>query len=84
MVEPVEGLLKLLLSLARVGLEVLGHHVALHEITPLLLSVGKEPLVAEGNNAFITSTRNNLILRLVVRSGKSILEHVLLDDGLGI
>ena len=56
----------------------------LAEVFPGFLTVVEEPLVAEGDHAFISGTRDNFVLGLVVGGGEAQVEEVLADDGLGV
>jgi hypothetical protein len=81
LVEPLKGLFKLLLGLLIVTIEGCGLDVIHNEILPVFFSIGEEPLVAESNDAFISSTRYDFTFRLVVWASQTKIHKVLLDDG---
>jgi len=58
--------------------------VTLNEVSPRLLAIGEEPLITEGNDAVVAGSRHDFSLRLVVNAGETSVNHLLLDDWLGI
>ena len=73
-----------MLGLRVVSLEVITRDMSSDRLFPLVLTIGQEPLIAKSDNASLTSTCGDLLLRLVVRHGGTLTDHLLLDDRLGI
>eukprot|EP00123_Amoebidium_parasiticum_P011674 comp20847_c0_seq1/m.27563 comp20847_c0_seq1/g.27563 ORF comp20847_c0_seq1/g.27563 comp20847_c0_seq1/m.27563 type:complete len:511 (+) comp20847_c0_seq1:856-2388(+) len=82
LVQPVQGLLEVVLGLVRVHLRV-GHALA-HLLLPLLQPVVQVPLVAQSHHTLVCRPRHDLPLRLVVHSRIPSINHLLLDLSLCI
>lgn len=58
--------------------------MTLNEVSPRLLAIGEEPLITQGYDTVIAGSRHDFSLRLVVSAGETSVNHLLLDDWLGI
>ena len=76
LLQPVEDIFELLLSLWVVGLKSIRHNVLLNSVFPRLFAVFEQPLVAEGDNARLARTCNDFLFRFVVRNGHTVVDHL--------